>query len=101
MPQNQLNVNRNVVRDLLPVYLAGEASRDTRALVEAFLEQDPVLRAEAEAARSMGGGLPPVVPPDAVEARALAQTQSFVRQRSAWMGAAIAFTILPHSKGTA
>ncbi len=32
---------RDVVVDLWPLYVSGEASADTRALVETFLEQDP------------------------------------------------------------
>jgi hypothetical protein len=35
-----MNVTREVIKDLWPVYAAGEASADTRALVEAFLRQD-------------------------------------------------------------
>ena len=33
-------LTRDVVNDLWPLYAAGEASGDTRALVEAFLEED-------------------------------------------------------------
>jgi hypothetical protein len=36
-----MNVTREVISDLWPVYESGEASADTRALVEAFLSQDP------------------------------------------------------------
>jgi len=36
-----MNITRDVITDLWPVYVAGEASADTRALVEAFLRQDP------------------------------------------------------------
>ena len=36
-----MNVTRGVILDLWPVYSAGEASPDTRALVEAFLATDP------------------------------------------------------------
>jgi RNA polymerase sigma-70 factor, ECF subfamily len=36
-----VNVTREVITDLWPVYASGEASADTRALVEAFLRQDP------------------------------------------------------------
>jgi len=35
-----MNVTREVVLDLLPAYLAGEGSADTRALVEEFARQD-------------------------------------------------------------
>jgi hypothetical protein len=36
-----MNVTRDVITDLWPVYAAGEASADTRALIEDFLRQDP------------------------------------------------------------
>jgi hypothetical protein len=35
------NVTRDVIVDLWPVYISGEASQDTRRLVEAFLSEDP------------------------------------------------------------
>ena len=35
------SVSRNVILDLLPAYIAGEASEDSRALVEDFAENDP------------------------------------------------------------
>jgi hypothetical protein len=35
------NVTRSVVSDLWPLYVSGEASDDTRALVEAFFREDP------------------------------------------------------------
>lgn len=38
-----MNVTREVILDLLPVYLAGEASPATRTLVEEYLKQDAEL----------------------------------------------------------
>ncbi len=35
-----MDITRNVVLDLLPLYVAGEASADTRALVEKYLATD-------------------------------------------------------------
>jgi len=46
-----MNITRNVILDLLPLYAAGEVSTDTRALVEKYLETDPDL---ANVARQMG-----------------------------------------------
>ena len=43
-------VTDNVILDLLPLYLAGEVSEDTAALVKRFLESHPEL---AEAAKEM------------------------------------------------
>jgi hypothetical protein len=36
-----MNITRDVITDLWPLYAAGEASADTRALVEEFIRQDP------------------------------------------------------------
>ena len=38
-----MKITRDVVLDLLPVYLAGEASADTRRLVEEFVQTDAEL----------------------------------------------------------
>ena len=38
-----MEITRNVILDLLPLYLANEVSADTRALVEKYLETDPEL----------------------------------------------------------
>lgn len=44
-----MQVTRDVIKDLLPMYLEGEGSPDTRRLVEEFLTAHPELRREAEA----------------------------------------------------
>jgi hypothetical protein len=36
-----MNITRDVIGDLWPVYSTGESSADTRALVDEFLRQDP------------------------------------------------------------
>ena len=38
-----MEITRNVILDLLPLYLADEVSQDTRALIEKYLETDPEL----------------------------------------------------------
>lgn len=45
-----LEVTRNVILDLLPLYLAGEVSADTTTLVENYLATDPELAAMAKQA---------------------------------------------------
>ena len=72
-----MKITRDVVSDLWPVYEAGEASSDTKALVEAFLAEDPVF-----AAKMRGGlALPKVEVPMArtQETDALARTRDLVR----------------------
>ena len=38
-----MEISRNVILDLLPLYIADEASPETRALVEEYLDTDPEL----------------------------------------------------------
>ncbi len=61
-----MNVTREVIIDLWPVYTAGEASADTRALVEEFLRQDPELAKvlQANIAPGLLPGHIPQLPPD-------------------------------------
>ncbi len=47
-----MEITRNVILDLLPLYLADEASSDTRALIERYLESDPEL---AQIAKKLAG----------------------------------------------
>ena len=48
-----MEVTRNVILDLLPLYLADEVSPETRALVEEYLETDPELAKLAEQSAAM------------------------------------------------
>ena len=89
-----MNITRNVVKDLLTVYLAGEANADTRALVEEWLRTDPDLAREVEQARRTA--LPEVaVPPPTVEKRALDRARGWWHRRSILLGGAIYFSTLP------
>ena len=55
MTETLTKVTRDVIEDLLPLYVAGEASRGTRTLVEAVLKRDPDL---ARLASAMASSLP-------------------------------------------
>ena len=91
-----MNVTPNVVKDLLTVYLAGEAHPDTRELVEEWLRDHPEVAQQVERARR--STLPPVaVPPPTVEKQALDRTRR--RWRTQWivLGTAIYFSTLPLS----
>ena len=91
-----MNVTRDVVNDLLTVYLAGDASADTQALVEEWLRQDPDLARQVARARNLE--LPAVpAPPPTTEKRALDRTRRLWRLRAVVLGAAIYFALLPLS----
>jgi hypothetical protein len=55
-----MEISRNVILDLLPLYLADEVSADTRALVEEYLETDPELAeiAKQSSAVELPGDIP-------------------------------------------
>jgi len=90
--------SRDVVRDLLPLYAAGEASADTVRLVEQAMAADPVLAAEADAFRRADpGAVPGVSPSQDRDRAALARIRSVVRLRSLLMGFAIFLTLMPFS----
>jgi len=97
-----LEVTRNVIQDLLPLYLAGEVCPETRALVEEFLLRDATLAAEVERQQSdslkqiLTRGTIMTLPQDH-DAQTLARTRTQL-QRTAWILAlAIALTLAPLS----
>jgi len=70
-----MNITRDVVLDLLPVYLAGEASADTRALVEEYLTRDPDLARRVRQPSTKGlGSAPATTLPLDLELRTLKRT---------------------------
>jgi len=89
-----MNVSRDVVKDLIPVYLAGDVSADTRALVESHLETDPELAAAVTAARRASLLLPATSPPTA-EKQALDATRHLLKTRTSTLVVATIFTVLP------
>ena len=91
-----MKVTRDVVKDLLTIYLAGEASPDTRVLVEDWLRTDPELARQAEQARGLDLPVLPALP-QTIEKRALDRTRRHLRWRSVLLGFTIYVTALPLS----
>ena len=91
-----MQITRDIIKDLLTVYLAGEASPDTRTLIENWLRTDPELARQVEQA---GRSDLPVVPasPPSLEKRALDSTRRQLRRRSIVFGLAIYVSTLPVS----
>ena len=91
----RLDVNREVVRDLWPLYQSGDANPASKALVEEYLRLDPGFSTELGAADA--GILPaatlPGLPPDR-EREAMLKTKSALRHRSAYLFQAGLFTAL-------
>jgi len=90
-----MNVTREVILDLLPIYLAGEASPATRALIEEYMKQDPELaeRIRLQWADSLATAVPSALPPD-LELRSLRRTRSLIGWQKWLFGFAITFTAL-------
>jgi anti-sigma factor RsiW len=91
-----MTTNRDVIRDLLPLYVAGEASPGTVRFVEEALAADAGLAAEAEILRRAD---PAAVPgparrPDH-DRVALQRIREAVRERSLLLAAAIFLTLAP------
>ncbi len=91
-----MNVTRDVVKDLLAVYTAGEATSDTRALVEEWLRTDPELARQVEQAKSVRLPDVPALPPT-VEKRAFDRTRRHLRWRTILLGLAAYVSTLPFS----
>jgi anti-sigma factor RsiW len=89
-----MNVSREVILDLLPLYLSDEASPDTRTLVEQQLAADPDLaRLAAQWQQRLPQVPPPPVNPDA-EALAYREAKRQLANRVVTLAAAIAAGVL-------
>ena len=89
------NLPREVVMDLLPMYLAGEGSPETRAWVEAGLEADPDL-ASAASQLQAGERLQEIPVPltEEDEMEAYRQANKLMVVRTLGLAAIIAFTVV-------
>lgn len=97
-----MNVTRDIVNDLLAVYFSGEASADTRNLVEEYFRQDPEFERETRRAaevlqelRQMG-----TTPPDSrIEKTALNRAKRLLRRQAILLAVASTFTLNAISLG--
>jgi predicted anti-sigma-YlaC factor YlaD len=93
-----MNITRDVVTDLLPLYFAGEASPDTRALLEEYLQQNPAfaaaVRTQAERSVAM---LADVVasPPLTAEKAAFERVRRYNRSRHLLLAFTMSFALMP------
>jgi hypothetical protein len=90
-----MNITRNVVDDLLPVYFAGEASVDTRQLIEEFFRDDPEFARLSQEFSRFRLERPAVDAAPRIEADALARTKSAIRTRSWLLALALFCTLAP------
>ena len=93
-----MNVTRDVVIDLLPLYYSKECSRDTKTLVEEYLKTDPDF--EKLANRFAQNLLSKSIPQrlnEEDEMKTLSKTRRQLRLRSFILALAIFFSIVPFS----
>jgi hypothetical protein len=89
-----MNVTRDVVTDLLALSLAGEASADSKALIESYLAQDPEF-ARMVAARSDRPAPPPEPLGPELEMKTLNRAKKLVSWRSAMIACGTFFALFP------
>jgi anti-sigma factor RsiW len=90
-----MKVTRDVILDVWPVYESGEASADTRALVEAYLEQDPEFARLIRAERKdiVTSAVTAALPPEK-EIEALIATQTLLKRRMQYLALGISFVLV-------
>lgn len=93
-----MKVTRDVILDLLPLYLANEGSEDTRVLVRTFLQQDPELaRLVNEKPNELLSAKPSLSLTKDHELKTLERTKTMLKLRSILLGVAIFFSLAPMS----
>ena len=90
-----MEITRNVILDMLPLYLSDEVSADTRALVEEYLETDPALAkiAKQPTAIALPNDIPiPLSKEDKMEA--YREAKRLMSRRIVILAVVIAFALL-------
>jgi hypothetical protein len=91
-----MKMTRDIVTDLLPAYFSGEASTDTRRLVETYFREDPEFERHARGESSAWRTLAPPRPLTSEAAlETILRTKRLIRLRGTWMGCAIFLSLLP------
>ena len=95
-----MNVTREVVTDLLPIYFSGEASGDTKMLVEDYFRQDPdferIARSAATPLETLRAATPIAAGPEK-EKRDLESVRWGLRRRQWLFAGGLFFTLFPLS----
>jgi hypothetical protein len=93
-----MNVTREVITDLLPIYFSGEASGDTKVLVEDYFRQDPdferVAREAATPLETMQAAAP-IAASKKTEKRDLESVLWGLRRRTWLFGGSLFLTLVP------
>jgi hypothetical protein len=87
-----MKITRDVITDLLPLYLAGEASAGTRALLEEYLRENPEFASTVREATDRGAALLESAPVNALAADQEKATLERVRRFNRWRTLLLALT---------
>jgi len=87
------SVPRNVILDLLPAYLAGEASEETRALVDEYALHDPQI-ARLIRTGALESTIPTPALPSDLEMKALKRIRRSIRRQIAFVGLGTAILLM-------
>jgi anti-sigma factor RsiW len=90
-----MKITDDVIRDLMPLYLEGEASADTRALVDAYLADHPALAEETRSTVSLRLPMDRSRAVGDAERVILGRTRRLLRWRFWCRFVAIFFTAIP------
>ena len=91
-----MKITREVITDLLPLNLAGEASKDTQELIDEFLQTDPDF-AKLVATQNAPLEKLNINLPKENEVKTLQDTRSLLQKRSIYLAFTIFFLLLPAS----
>lgn len=91
----KVTITRDLILDLLPLYLAGEASEDTREVVEQFLADDPALAKLVEQSKqNQLDGEVPVPLNKEHEMITFEKTKQLLFQQKVFLAIAVAATLM-------
>jgi hypothetical protein len=92
-----MNVTKEIINDLIPLYFANECSADTRTVVEDYLQRNP--QQAQELRRVMGTPVPQTAPSSESldEVRSFREARRRLRRRTWLMAFAIFFSLAPLS----
>jgi hypothetical protein len=93
-----MNISKDVINDLLPLYFAEDCSADTKQLVEEYLKSNPDF--EKHIKRLNQNPMPKDIPQileEVDEMKSLLKTRRLLKAKGIFMGFAIFFSLLPFS----
>ena len=101
MTLTEAKLSDSVIEDLLTLYLADEASKDTRALIEGHLENNPELAERVARSQSLDLPEPELDPSEKErEMKSIERTKKLIRRQSWLAGLAVFFTAALFSFGS-